>query len=71
MTGLFICATITRRSGGWASEGDKIGVDAQIKCRNIEKVLGADPEGFMQRQKGNPTADDLAAEGYIGAVSDV
>ena len=48
-----------------------MGVDAQIKCRNIWKIFGADPEGFMQRHNGNPTADDLAVEGYIGAVRNV
>ncbi len=48
-----------------------MGVDAQIKCRNIWKVFGVDPEGFMQRHNGNPSADDLAAEGYIGAVRNV
>ncbi|MEM9470340.1 MAG: betaine/proline/choline family ABC transporter ATP-binding protein [Pseudomonadota bacterium] len=48
-----------------------MGVDAQIKCRNIWKIFGVDPEGFMQRHNGKPTADDLAAEGYIGAVRDV
>jgi len=48
-----------------------MGVDAQIKCRNIWKVFGADPDGFMQRHNGNPSADDLAAEGYIGAVRNV
>lgn len=48
-----------------------MGVDAQIKCRNIWKIFGGDPEGFMQRHNGKPTADDLAAEGYIGAVRNV
>ncbi len=48
-----------------------MGVDAQIKCRNIWKIFGGDPEGFMQRHNGMPTADDLAAEGYIGAVRNV
>ncbi len=48
-----------------------MGVEAQIKCRNIWKIFGGDPEGFMQRHNGEPTADDLAAEGYIGAVRNV
>jgi len=43
----------------------------QIKCRNIWKIFGADPEEFFARHNGNPTAEALKAEGYIGAVQDV
>ena len=43
----------------------------QIKCRNIWKIFGADPEGFFAQHNGNPTPEALKAEGYIGAVQDV
>ena len=45
--------------------------DVQIKCRNLWKVFGADPKGFLHRHNGNPSAEALADEGYIGAVQDV
>ena len=45
--------------------------DVQISCRNIWKVFGSDPAGFMARHGGNPTAEALKDEGYIGAVQDV
>ena len=43
----------------------------QIECRNIWKVFGADPEGFMKRHGGAPKSEDFESEGYIGAVRDV
>ena len=43
----------------------------QIECRNIWKIFGADPTGFMRRHNGNPSSEELAEEGYIGAVRDV
>ena len=43
----------------------------QIKCRNIWKIFGADPEGFLAKHNGNPTPEAFKAEGYIGAVQDV
>ena len=45
--------------------------DAQIKCRNLWKVFGDDPQGFLRRHKGNPSPEALKEEGYIGAVQDV
>ena len=45
--------------------------EVQIECRNIWKVFGADPEGFMKRHNNNPTLEDFSSEGYIGAVRDV
>ena len=48
-----------------------MGNQAQIKCRNMWKVFGADPAGFMASHNGNPSAEDLAQAGYIGAVRDV
>jgi len=45
--------------------------DVQIKCRNLWKVFGGDPRAFMRRHNGNPSAEALSEEGYIGAVQDV
>ncbi len=45
--------------------------DVQIECRNIWKVFGADPAGFMRRHNNQPDTEALSEEGYIGAVRDV
>ncbi|MGI9356224.1 MAG: quaternary amine ABC transporter ATP-binding protein [Rhizobiaceae bacterium] len=45
--------------------------EIQISCRNIWKIFGADPKGFMRRHNGAPTSAALVDEGYIGAVRDV
>jgi len=43
----------------------------KISCRNIWKVFGSDPAGFMARHGNNPQPADFRAEGHIGAVRDV
>ena len=43
----------------------------KISCRNLWKVFGADPEGFMARHNQAPNDADFAAGRYIGAVRDV
>ena len=48
-----------------------MGENVQVECRNIWKVFGADPAGFMQRHNGSPDDNAFASEGYIGAVRDV
>ncbi len=45
--------------------------EVQIKCRNIWKIFGGDPEGFLARHNGNPSPEAFEAEGYIGACQDV
>jgi len=45
--------------------------DVQIACRNIWKVFGSDPKGFMARHNGAPTEENFQEEGYIGAVRDI
>lgn len=45
--------------------------EPKIKCRNIWKIFGKDPEGFLARHNGHPDDAALAEEGYIGAVRDV
>lgn len=44
---------------------------AQIACRNVWKVFGADPRGFLEKHNFAPTLENLLQEGYIGAVQDV
>ncbi|MGI9373431.1 MAG: quaternary amine ABC transporter ATP-binding protein [Hyphomicrobiales bacterium] len=43
----------------------------QIECRDVWKVFGADPQGFMKRHNGAPDDEAFQSEGYIGAVRDV
>jgi glycine betaine/proline transport system ATP-binding protein len=43
----------------------------QIRCRNIWKIFGADPKGFLAKHNGSPAPDDFKAAGYIGAVQNV
>lgn len=45
--------------------------DLMIECRNIWKVFGEDPKGFLARHNGNPAREAFTQEGYIGAVRDV
>ncbi len=44
---------------------------AKISCRNLWKVFGSDPQGFLTRHGGAPTQENFKAEGLIGAVCDV
>lgn len=44
---------------------------SQITCRNVWKVFGSNPKGFMAQHNNNPTSEALAEEGYIGAVQNV
>jgi len=48
-----------------------MGAEVKIKCRNIWKIFGADPEGFLARHNGNPSPEAFREEGYIGACQDV
>jgi glycine betaine/proline transport system ATP-binding protein len=43
----------------------------KISCRNIWKVFGSDPAGFMSLHDNNPRPSDFKAGGYIGAVRNV
>ncbi len=43
----------------------------KISCRNIWKVFGPDPKGFLAKHGGRPEAKDFAATNHIGAVQDV
>ncbi len=44
---------------------------AKISCRNIWKIFGPDPLGFLSRHGPSPTEEQFLAENYIGAVRDV
>ena len=43
----------------------------KISCRNLWKVFGPDPAGFLARHGNAPTSANFAEEKYIGAVRDV
>ncbi|RUM98147.1 ATP-binding cassette domain-containing protein [Pseudaminobacter arsenicus] len=45
--------------------------EPKIACRNLWKLYGADPEGFLRRHGGKPAIEAIRAEGYIPAVRDV
>ena len=44
---------------------------AKISCRNLWKIFGQDPSGFLARHNHAPTDEAFRAEKYIGAVRDV
>ncbi|MGE3875293.1 MAG: glycine betaine/L-proline ABC transporter ATP-binding protein [Parvibaculaceae bacterium] len=44
---------------------------AKISCRNLWKVFGPDPAGFMARHGQAPKDEHFVQENYIGAVRDV
>lgn len=44
---------------------------AKVSCRNIWKIFGSDPRGFLDRHGGAPRPEHFKAEGMIGAVRDV
>ena len=41
-----------------------------IVCRGAWKIYGDDPDRFLKRHQGNPSAEALSEAGYIGAVRD-
>ena len=43
----------------------------KISCRNLWKLFGSDPKGFVLRHGSAPSDEALKSEGYIGAVRDV
>ena len=42
--------------------------DAVISCRDVWKLYGPDPEKFLERHDGAPSADAVKEAGYIPAV---
>ena len=45
-------------------------LDAKIACRNVWKLYGRDPEGFLAAHSGDPADSVIADGGYIPAVRD-
>ena len=44
--------------------------DPVIVCRNVWKIFGSDPGGFLASHDGSPSAEALVQNGYVGAVRD-
>ena len=42
----------------------------QIKCRNIWKIFGTDPEAFLARHNGNSSPEAFKADAKIGDVAE-
>jgi glycine betaine/proline transport system ATP-binding protein len=42
-----------------------------ISCKNVWKLFGADPEGYLVKVSGDMSFDDMRADGYIAGVKDV
>ncbi|MEP3053953.1 betaine/proline/choline family ABC transporter ATP-binding protein [Ascidiaceihabitans sp.] len=42
-----------------------------ISCKNVWKIFGADPEGYLQKMPQDHSFDDIRADGYIAGVKDV
>ncbi|WAX96945.1 glycine betaine/L-proline ABC transporter ATP-binding protein [Aminobacter sp. NyZ550] len=45
--------------------------EAKIACRNLWKLYGSDPAGFLRRNHNNPSIETIRAEGYVPAVRNV
>lgn len=45
--------------------------EAFIRCRNLWKLYGPQPEKYLSTLSGTPTFDDIQQAGYISAVRDV
>ena len=42
-----------------------------ISCKNVWKIFGNDPEGFLKNMKQGMSFDEIRAAGYIAGVKDV
>jgi glycine betaine/proline transport system ATP-binding protein len=45
--------------------------EPKIACRNLWKLYGADPSGFLNKHDGRPSIETIRKDGYIPAVRDV
>jgi len=45
--------------------------ESVIACRNLWKLFGDNPEGWLERTGGTPTHEDVQSAGYVAAVRDV
>lgn len=44
---------------------------AKLVCNNVWKIFGANPKAFLSRHNHAPSPEQMAKEGYIGAVRNV
>jgi glycine betaine/proline transport system ATP-binding protein len=42
-----------------------------ISCKNVWKIFGRDPEGYLAKMPAGHSFDDIQADGYIAGVKDV
>ncbi len=42
-----------------------------ISCKNVWKLFGADPEGYLAKMSPDMSFDDIRGDGYIAGVKDV
>jgi glycine betaine/proline transport system ATP-binding protein len=42
-----------------------------ISCKNVWKIFGADPKGYLAKLSSDMSFDDMREEGYIAGVKDV
>ena len=42
-----------------------------ISCKNVWKIFGPDPKGFLKSMPAGMTFDEIRAAGYIAGVKDV
>jgi glycine betaine/proline transport system ATP-binding protein len=42
-----------------------------ISCKNVWKIFGSDPKGFLDKMTPGMSYDDIRAKGYIAGVKDV
>ncbi|MEM9584337.1 MAG: glycine betaine/L-proline ABC transporter ATP-binding protein [Pseudomonadota bacterium] len=45
--------------------------DTVISCKNVWKIFGADPEGYLANMPAGRSFDEIRADGYIAGVKDV
>ena len=44
--------------------------DAALACRNVWKLYGPDPKGFLAKWGSRPSEADITNAGYVTAVAD-
>ena len=71
-TGAKVCAVFGGRSDknnrqAGARRGGEVS-DVKLACRNVWKLFGADPAGFLRQHGGDPSAEAIRDAGYISAV---
>ncbi|MFT6224262.1 MAG: glycine betaine/proline transport system ATP-binding protein [Paracoccaceae bacterium] len=42
-----------------------------ISCKNVWKIFGADPKGYLKKMSAGQSFDQIRADGYIAGVKDV